>query len=43
MLNPFSGRGLQKQVDGKAEKRLGDVKEIVKDAKEAVKDAVKKR
>ena len=25
-------KGLQKQVEGKAEKRLGDVKELVKDA-----------
>ena len=25
-------KGVQKQVEGKAEKRLGDVKEVVKDA-----------
>jgi len=29
-------------VEGKAQKALGDVKEIVKDAKDALKDAVKK-
>ena len=36
-------KGLQKQVEGKVEKRLGDGKEVVKHAKDAVKDAVKKR
>jgi len=34
-------KGIHKQVSGKAEKHLGDVKEIIHDAKEAVKDAVK--
>jgi uncharacterized protein YjbJ (UPF0337 family) len=33
-------KGVQKQVSGKAEKRLGDAREIVKDARAAVKDAV---
>ena len=32
-------KGLQKQVAGKAEVHLGDVKEAVKDAKETVKSA----
>ena len=36
-------KGLHKQVTGKAEKRLGDVKEVVKDAKDALKDAVHTR
>jgi uncharacterized protein YjbJ (UPF0337 family) len=36
-------KGIHKQVVGKAEKRLGDVKEIVKDANDAVKDAVHHR
>ena len=36
-------KGLQKQVAGKAEKQLGDVKEIVKDANDAVKGALNKR
>lgn len=35
-------KGLQKQVEGKAEKAWGDVKEVVKNAKDALKDAVKK-
>jgi uncharacterized protein YjbJ (UPF0337 family) len=35
-------KGVQKQVEGKAEKRLGDVKEVVKDARDALKDAAKK-
>lgn len=34
-------KGLQKQVEGKAQKKLGDVKDA-KDAKDALKDAVKK-
>lgn len=29
-------KGIHKQVTGKAEKHLGDVKEVVKDAKDAV-------
>lgn len=42
--NPdLEAKGLQKQVEGKAEKRLGDVKEIVKDAHEALVDALHKR
>lgn len=36
-------RGVHKQVTGKAEKQLGDVKEIVKNANEAIKDAVHHR
>lgn len=28
-------KGLQKQVQGRAKKRLGDIQEIIKDAKEA--------
>jgi uncharacterized protein YjbJ (UPF0337 family) len=35
-------KGLQKQVSGKAEKHLGDIKEVVKDAREAFKDAASK-
>lgn len=35
-------KGLKKQVEGKAEKALGDIKEVVKHAKDAFKDAVKK-
>lgn len=35
-------KGLKKQVEGKAEKALGDVKEVARNAKEALKDAVKK-
>ena len=35
-------KGLKKQVEGKAEKALGDVKEAVKGAREALKQAVKK-
>jgi len=33
---------MQKQVEGKAEKALGDGKKGVKNAKDALKDAVKK-
>ena len=36
-------KGIQKQVIGKAEKRLGDAKQIVENAKDAVKDAVHHR
>ncbi len=35
-------KGLKKQVEGKAEKALGDVKEAVKGARESLKQAVKK-
>ena len=35
-------KGLQKQVAGKAEKRLGDAKEVVADALDGVKSAVRK-
>ena len=35
-------KGLKKQVEGKAEKALGDVKEGFKGAREALKDAGKK-
>ena len=35
-------KGLKKQVEGKADKALGDVKEAVKGAREALKQAVKK-
>jgi len=35
-------KGLKKQVEGKVEKALGDVKEAVKGAREALKQAVKK-
>ena len=35
-------KGLQKQVAGKAEKRLGDAKEVVADALDGVKAAVRK-
>jgi uncharacterized protein YjbJ (UPF0337 family) len=35
-------KGLKKQVEGKAEKALGDVKEVVKNANDALKDAAKK-
>lgn len=38
----MEAKGIHKQVTGKAEKRLGDAKEIVEDAKDAVKDAVKR-
>ena len=34
-------KGLQKQQEGKAEKRTGDVKEIVKSAKELAADVIK--
>jgi uncharacterized protein YjbJ (UPF0337 family) len=36
-------KGILHQVTGKAEKRLGDVKDLVHDAKKAVKDAVSHR
>lgn len=36
-------KGLQKQVEGKAEKHLGDVKEGVKNANDAARDALHKR
>lgn len=35
-------KGLKKQVEGKAEKALGDVKEGFKGARDALKDAGKK-
>ena len=35
-------KGLKKQVEGKAEKALGDVKEAVKGARESLNQAVKK-
>lgn len=34
-------KGLKKQEEGKAEKRAGDVKEIVKSAKELAADVIK--
>ena len=36
-------KGLQKQQEGKAEKRIGDVNEIVKSAKDLAADVVKNR
>ncbi len=36
-------RGIHKQVTGEAEKRLGDVKETVKDAKDAVSNGAQRR
>lgn len=36
-------KGLQKQVEGKAEKMLGDAQEFVQKANKAVMDAVNKR
>ncbi|MEO7106404.1 MAG: CsbD family protein [Rhodoferax sp.] len=36
-------KGLQKQEEGKTEKRVGDVKEIVKNAKDLAADVVKNR
>jgi len=36
-------KGIHKQVMGKAEKRLGDAKEVVEHAKNAIKDAVHQR
>ncbi len=36
-------KGIHKQVTGKAEKRLGDAKEVVERAKDAVKDAAQRR
>ena len=36
-------KGLQKQQEGKAEKRVGDVKEIVKSAKGLATDVIKNR
>ena len=36
-------KGLQKQAEGKAEKRAGDVKEIVQSAKDLANDVIKNR
>lgn len=38
-----AAKGLRKQVAGKAEKHLGDVKKVVQDAKDALTDAVRTR